>query len=152
MAFGGDDGMTRRKWLPLVVLFMLPGVATILLVLGLAAYFILGQSSPTQTFEVRDPNSPTVVRIVGGPEGCNCVISADGRRRTQYAGWPKDQIAEGAEPTAVVWHGDPDWVEIVLSSGERLKLTWDTDAVERARASRESHYFLNPRYQVLPRR
>ena len=38
-----SDEMTRRQWVLLVVLFMTPGIAMILLVLGLAAYFIWGQ-------------------------------------------------------------------------------------------------------------
>jgi hypothetical protein len=80
------------------------------------------------------------------------VISADGRRRTQHAGWPADRIATGAKPTAVVWDARPDWVEVVLSSGERLRLTWDTAAAERARASGEARAFLGPRVEVLPAR
>ena len=146
--------MTRRKWGLVVVICMLPGTAMFFLVGGLMAYFVFSQP-PSSTLEARDPNSPTVVWIdridgIGGPAGWSCVISTDGQRQTQFAGWPTDQIAPGAEPSGVIWHGNPDWVEIILSSGERLKLTWDTKAAERARASREVHCFLNPRYEALP--
>ena len=101
--------MTKRQWIVVVMLFMLPRIMMILLVVGLAAYFMMAQSSPTQTFEIRDPNSPTVVSIVGGADWCICVISADGQRRTQFAGWPTDRVAAGAVPTTVAWHADPDW-------------------------------------------
>jgi hypothetical protein len=126
-----------------------------LLVAGLFTYIILKQDQPP-SLEARDPNSPTVVQvepIVGigeGAAGWNCTISGDGRNPTQDAGWPTGRVATDAQPTAMAWHSNPDWVEIVLSSGERLKLTWDKDAADRARASGEMHHFLNPKYEILP--
>jgi hypothetical protein len=145
--------MSRRNWVILIVVLLLPGLMAFLLALGLMAYFMFGESSgPLSTFEAHDPNSPTVIRITGIGENWDCVISADGERQTQFAGWPKDRLAAGAQVTAVEWHSNPDWVEIILASGQRLKLTWDVEAAERARKERASHYFLNPRYEILPGR
>ena len=79
----------------------------------------------------------------------SCSIAVDGGQATQYAGWPKDRIAADAEPTAIVWHSDPNWVEIVLSSGERLKLTWDEELAQLARDNNAREFYLKPHYQVL---
>lgn len=145
--------MTRRRWLPLLVraVPVLAGVILFVLVIGLIVW-----SRPTVPpgLEARDPDSPTVVRVrpipgIGGRAGWDVVISADGRRPTQHAGWPVGLVAPAAEPTAVVWHDDPDWVEIVLTSGQRLKLSWDPAAALHARASSQTTYYLDPKYTLL---
>jgi hypothetical protein len=104
---------------------------------------------------LNDPRSPTVVRIEAikgllGTADWGCTISVDGRRPTQYTGWPKDSIAPGAEPLNAIWHSEPDWVEIIVSSGQRLKLTRDTAAAKEARQSGEKHFFLDPHFEILP--
>ena len=123
----------------------------VLLVCGLAVYFAFFQDEPV-ALEVRDPNSPTVVRVEPVPltnMRWSVIISVDGQRPTQQAGWPTDMITSPAHPTSLLWHTAPNWVEIVLSTGQRLKLTWNQAAVEKACSSSEQVFFLDPRYEVI---
>jgi hypothetical protein len=147
--------VANQRQIPLIAYLFALGIGMFLLACGLLINFKLDQPR-TPLFEVRDPNSPTVVRMnrirgVSGTAGLSCEISADGLRPTQLAGWPRDRIAMDAAPTALTWHTNPDWVEILLSSGERLKLTWDTSSAIRARANSDTHMFLDPKFEVLPK-
>ena len=145
--------MTKHRRLFLLIgLAILPGLLMILLVSALVVYFAFFQEEPVAV-EVRDPNSPTVVRAEPVPltnMRWSVIISVDGQRPTQEAGWPSEMITSPpAHPTSLIWHTAPDWVEIVLSTGQRLKLTWNQAAVEKARSSKEQVFFLDPRYEVI---
>jgi hypothetical protein len=139
-------------------------VAVPLVLVGIGGLCFLGAlalgrcSSSAQnavpSFVAKDPHSPTIVRLEGtktllGSIDWDCIISVDRQQATQYAGWPKDRVAAGASPKAVKWHSDPDWLEIILTSGELLKLTWDQNAVKKARESNAAQYFLDPEFEVL---
>jgi hypothetical protein len=134
-------------------ILLLIGAGLFVIALSLITLSFAGRKS-VPNFVARDPNSPTVVEVSGikplfGPISWGCTISVDGFRPTQHCGWPKGEVADNVEPTAAAWHSNPDWVEIVLSSGEKLKLTWNTLAVEEARKSSERHFYLNPKYELL---
>ena len=151
--------MTKNRRLFLLIgLAILPGLPMVLLVGGLAVYLAFFQDEPV-ALEARDPNSPTVIRVEPIPltnMRWSVIISVDGQRPTQQAGWPSDMITpptglipSAVYPTSLLWHTAPNWVEIVLSTGQRLKLTWNQDAVEKARSSNEQVFFLDPRYEVI---
>jgi len=104
----------------------------------------------------RDPDSPIMVTVEEDSRGVlqneyawSATISADGKRPTQYAGWPVHLIGKKTSPTKLVWHNDdPDWVEIRLDNGSWLKLSWDQKAASDARAVSDLHYFLDPKFEL----
>ncbi len=107
---------------------------------------------------VRDPDSPMVVSIddsrglLDDKPSWSGTISADGKRPTQYTGWPVHLIGNVAAPVKLIWHNDdPDWVEIKMDNGYSLKLTWDPKAAFDARLIRDKHYFLDPQFELLPK-
>lgn len=112
---------------------------------------------PTNVLTVNDPDSPLVVTVEEDSRGAlpderhwSATISADGKRPTQYTGWPVDLIGRKASPTELIWHNDdPDWVEIRLDDGVILKLSWDSQAATAARLASELHYFLDPKFELI---
>lgn len=178
----GHLGAPKRKSLKSAIIRTIVGGVVLIAIISVAIYFcleaadrrryppskvldikwptaeeMLDTSLALPSFEARDPDSPTVVRVYAmdarprrRPFIWSCSIAVDGQRATQYAGWPKDRIAADAEPTALIWHSDPNWVEILLSNGERLKLTWDEELAQQARDQKKAGlYHIKPHYQVL---
>lgn len=151
--------MANKTWFPPLMLGITVLMVVVLFVTSASAltYLMFIRDQPG-TLVVRDPHSTTVVKCVPivehGPAGLpewECTITVNGgvgRKPTQYAGWPFGGIVGHAQPVSLSWHDNPRYVEIVLSSGERLWLKWDRNAEERARASGDFHYFLNPRYEI----
>ncbi len=77
-------------------------------------------------------------------------IYADGKRPTQYTGWPVELIGNKANPIKLIWHNDaPDWVEIKLDNGFSLKLTWNEKLATDARFVTELHYYLDPKFEIV---
>lgn len=138
-------------------MMVLPAAIFVPLILFILVNEIIHRANrvPLPSFEVRDPNSPTIVRVHGihgwgsRPPSWGCNILVDGHRTTQHAGWPKGKVADDAQPTEVIWHSNPNWVEIVLSSGERLQLTWDRNAEKEARDTKAGLFYLKPVYSVI---
>lgn len=118
------------------------------------AYGIFDQLTrpPVVKFVARDPNSATVVWVSQYSKSQRkglCDISVDGRAVTQHAGWPDVPLPDDAVPTKAVWHSHPNWVEIVFSNGQRLKLTWDEQLAQQARDQKAGRFYINPRYKAI---
>lgn len=147
-----------------VTLFAIP-IAFLVLCVNAAVGFWLGplslatstnRNSQTATLSVRDTDSPVLITIedsrglLQNHPIWSVTMYADGKRPTQYTGWPVDLIGRNTSPTELIWHnGDPDWVEIKLDNGMRLRLTWNPAAVREARRLEDLHHFLDPKYELI---
>lgn len=145
------------------VLFIVAAFVSLLLNAVLGIWFGVGSlvtsasSSPGRNvLTARDPDSPIVVTVEDSRGSLqnhpvwSGTIYADGKRPTQYTGWPIHLIGKNANPTQLIWHNDdPDWVEIRLDTGQKLKLTWDPKAAFDARLIRDLHYYLNPEFELI---
>ena len=114
----------------------------------------LGGNKIASTLVARDSNSPTVVSLntykpESGKIYWDCTISADGNRPTQNTGWPPNLIDPSKSPNAIVWHSNPTWIEIIFSSGEKVKLTWDENAIKEARQSNSFNFYLSPKFELM---
>ena len=124
--------------------------------LGIGSMIAGGGKSKLPALTVSDPDSPIKVTfedargLIQSKPVWSGTIYADGKRPTQYTGWPIDLIGNKANPTQLVWHNDsPDWVEIILDNGFSLKLSWDENLASDARFVTDVHYFLDPKFEIV---
>jgi hypothetical protein len=144
-------------------IFLACAIALLILNTAFAAWFgfasIMANSTskkPIPALTASDPDSPIIVTIkdsrglIQTKPVWSGTIYADGKRPTQYTGWPVELIGNKASPTKLVWHNDaPDWVEIKLDNGFSLKLTWNEKSAFDARLITDLHYFLDPKFEIV---